>query len=106
VSFGVRTNCRPPKLGTKPATRDCTLPAPIHPTCASARASVIASPDFLAELGFVGTNPGPRCLLAHCEEGLKMAGNLTYRSQLNPVEVVVLASSFALIALVAVLAWH
>jgi hypothetical protein len=35
-----------------------------------------------------------------------MAVNVTYRSQLNPVEIVVLASSFALIASIAVLAWH
>jgi hypothetical protein len=36
-----------------------------------------------------------------------MAGNLTHRfSQLNPVELVLLASSFALVTLIAVLAWH
>ncbi len=35
-----------------------------------------------------------------------MAANVTNRSQLNPVEIVVLASSFALVALIVVLAWH
>ncbi len=35
-----------------------------------------------------------------------MAANVTYRSQLNPIEIVVLASSFALVALIVVLAWH
>jgi hypothetical protein len=35
-----------------------------------------------------------------------MAANLTQRSQLNPIEVILLASSFALVALIAVLAWH
>ncbi len=43
---------------------------------------------------------------AHWRGGLDMAGNLTHRSQHNPVELVVLASSPALVALVAVLAWH
>jgi hypothetical protein len=35
-----------------------------------------------------------------------MTANVTYRSQLNPVEIVVLASSFALVGLIVVLAWH
>ena len=35
-----------------------------------------------------------------------MAANLTNRSQLNPVEIMILASSFSLVALIVVLAWH
>jgi len=35
-----------------------------------------------------------------------MAGNLTHRPLLNPVELVLLASSFALVTLIAALAWH
>jgi hypothetical protein len=45
-------------------------------------------------------------LAASLHGGLGMAANRTQRFQLNPIELVLLASSFALVALIAVLAWH
>jgi hypothetical protein len=47
-----------------------------------------------------------RFLCSGEEGGREMPAKVTYRSQLNPAEMVVLASSFALVALIVVLAWH
>ncbi len=55
-----------------------------------------------------GPNPAPDRFdpADDSPEPTEMAANVTNRSQLNPVEILILASSFALVALIVVLAWH